>query len=432
MSTTRSTPLAESNEPPASSAGDARRSRHSVTVVIPTRNEGDNIEELVRQLDSSLGSIDAEVLFVDDSDDNTPDVIEHVAFTTSRRVRLIHRSGASRTGGLGGAIVAGFRTVESPWAVVMDGDLQHPPQVVPQLVQRAHRPDVNLVVATRYNGGGDSSGLSNRWRVLVSVVCTALARVFFPRKLRSVSDPMSGFFAVRLDAVDLDTLRPAGYKILLEIVARSQLGQAAQVPFSFQQRFTGESKASTREAYLFLRQLLRLRVAASMDTLRRVARFLLVGGSGIVVNTAVMALLLRATPMSYLTASVLGTHVAILWNYLILRAWVFGAGSKGSFAAGLARFWLLNAALLPVQLGLLALLVSGFGVAPEPANVVVLAAIFVLRYAVSAAWVFRPVKGAKEIDITDAALLARSPATATSASGSAAGNGEGPAMGATR
>jgi glycosyltransferase involved in cell wall biosynthesis len=102
----------ESPVKPATAALPARQQPTSfnVTVVIPTRNETGNVQELVRQLDASLGDLSAEILFVDDSDDDTPDVIERVALESPRPVRLMHRTGADRTGGLGGAIVAGLRT----------------------------------------------------------------------------------------------------------------------------------------------------------------------------------------------------------------------------------------------------------------------------------------------------------------------------------
>lgn len=362
----------------------------ALSIVVPTRNEGGNVAELVRRIDESLREVDAEILFVDDSDDDTPVIIEDVAARSTRSVRLIHRTGAARTGGLGGAILAGFRTVEAPWAVVMDGDLQHPPSAIPELMSAAEEPGVDLVVASRYADSGDASGLSSAWRVLVSSVFTVVAKLFFPWRLRTVSDPMSGFFAVRLDAIELDALRPAGYKILLEIVARSHLRRAAQVPFTFQERLAGESKASAREAYLFIRQLVRLRLAASMVSLRRVAGFLVVGASGIVVNTTVLALLLSSTAIPYQTAAVVGAHVAIVWNYLLLRLWVFDVPSSGSILSGLVRFWLLNVLLLPVQIGLLALFVSGFGAQVVPANIAVLVIVFGVRYLASSVWVFRP------------------------------------------
>jgi dolichol-phosphate mannosyltransferase len=118
----------------------------------------------------------------------------------------------------------------APWAVVLDGDLQHPPELVPRLFDLGEAEGADLVYGTRYGRSRDTSGLSGRARVLVSVLCTLLAKLIFPRRLRGVTDPMSGFFAVRLDAIPLGALRPTGYKILLEILARSPLSTVRPLP----------------------------------------------------------------------------------------------------------------------------------------------------------------------------------------------------------
>jgi polyisoprenyl-phosphate glycosyltransferase len=102
--------------------------------VVPTRNESGNVSLLVSRLAAALEGLDAQVIFVDDSDDGTPHEITAAARESSVPVRLHHRQGPERTGGLGGAVVAGLRLVESPWAVVMDGDLQHPPELLAQML----------------------------------------------------------------------------------------------------------------------------------------------------------------------------------------------------------------------------------------------------------------------------------------------------------
>jgi cellulose synthase/poly-beta-1,6-N-acetylglucosamine synthase-like glycosyltransferase/putative flippase GtrA len=377
----------------AATTGDPQ-ARPQVSIVVPTRNEAGNIAELLRQLDLSLDGLAAEVLFVDDSDDETPALIAAQAKLPGRRVRLLHRGPADRAGGLGGAVVAGFRAARAPVAIVMDGDLQHPPRTVPDLLS-ATTQDIDLAVASRYSGGGDAEGLSNRWRVAVSAICTLLARMFFPLRLHAIADPMSGFFAVRLAAVDLEALRPAGYKILLEIIGRSRPMRVVQVPFTFQSRLSGRSKASLREGGRLAAQLLRLRLAATAGSLGRATGFLTVGLSGAVVNTAALSLFTRGSHLQYLWASAAATQIAIGWNFVWLDRWVF-AHPGDAPAAGrwrrFARFWLLNIGLLPVQLGLMALLVTGWRMSAELANVLVLGVVFVARYLVSSRWVYRPAR----------------------------------------
>jgi len=360
-----------------------------ITIVIPTRGEAGNVDELIARLDRALGASRAELLFVDDSDDHTPEVIRAAAKRSSRPVRLLHREPGDRQGRLGGAVVAGFKIAHAPWAVVIDGDLQHPPEAVPSIVEARLGPGVDLVYGTRYVASGDAGGLSGRGRAWVSTLSTRLTKAMFPRKLRSVSDPMSGFFAVRLDALDLTTLRPVGYKVLLEILAGSRLGGTAGVPFSFQPRLSGESKASLAEGGRFLLQLAALRVGLSVSRLTQLLAFLAVGVSGVVVNTVALWLLTGGRLSApYLLASALATNIAVVWNFALLETWVFRKARYRSRLAGFTRFWLVNMVLLPVQLALLALAVEVAGMPPVAANLVVLTLVFVLRYLFTSAWVY--------------------------------------------
>ncbi|HET9647199.1 MAG TPA: GtrA family protein, partial [Microlunatus sp.] len=196
------------------------------------------------------------------------------------------------------------------------------------------------------------------------------------------------FFAVRLDAVDLNRLRPSGFKIFLEILARGGTAGVVGVPYEFQPRHDGQSKASMREGFIYLRRLISLRLGVGGPRLAQLVKFLLVGGSGVAVNTAALWLLSSVWSVPYLLGSVLATQVAILWNFILLERLVFHDSGRGFFA-GLARFWVLNLVLLPVQLGLLAVAVEALDMPTVPANVVVLGVVFVLRYLFTAGWVFR-------------------------------------------
>jgi dolichol-phosphate mannosyltransferase len=137
-----------------------------VCVLVPTRNEAGNVGPLVARLGPVLAGLGGEVLFVDDSDDHTPAVVAAAASAAAVPVRLLHRARAERTGGLGGAVQEGLAAATARWTVVMDGDLQHPPERVPELIAAAER-GADLVVATRYAGEGSAGGLSSRFRGLL-------------------------------------------------------------------------------------------------------------------------------------------------------------------------------------------------------------------------------------------------------------------------
>ena len=233
----------------------------TVSVVIPTFNEAGNVDELLRRLAEALPA-GAEVVIVDDSTDDTAALARAAAPAVPFTLTVIHRDEPS--GGLGGAVVEGLRAARADWAVVMDGDLQHPPAVVAELLAAA--PGHDVVVATRYADGGDGSGLGSPYRHAVSRGSKVLAARLLGGAVARMSDPLSGFFAVRRAALDLDAVDPIGYKILLELVVRSGLERIAEVPFTFGTRHAEESKSTAREGMRFLRHLRTLRAAQRVVT----------------------------------------------------------------------------------------------------------------------------------------------------------------------
>jgi dolichol-phosphate mannosyltransferase len=164
-----------------------------------------------------------------------------------------------RTGGLSGAVVDGLRVARAPWACVLDADLQHPPELIPTLLAKAQADGADLVVASRYCAHGRTEGLGPI-RTLISTVSRSAARMLFPWRLRGVTDPMSGFFLIRPGAVDVDALRPRGFKILLQLLVRCPALGAAEGGFAFANRHAGASKGSLREGLSYLRSLGELRL----------------------------------------------------------------------------------------------------------------------------------------------------------------------------
>jgi dolichol-phosphate mannosyltransferase len=233
----------------------------AVSLIVPTRNEAGNVSELLVRLDRLPAGVVGEVIFVDDSDDDTPAAIAYLAGSVDFPVAVVHREPGLRTGGLSGAVVEGFRRAGGQWLAVMDADLQHPPEVLADLFATAESAGADIVCATRNVNGGARDGLGAA-RDVISRSFAAFARRAFPRRLRGVSDPMSGFFLVRRSAVDPSTLRPTGFKILLEILVRTPALRRAEVAYEFAPRYAGDSKASLREGVTYLRHLARLRLAA--------------------------------------------------------------------------------------------------------------------------------------------------------------------------
>jgi len=238
-----------------------RIGRRTLSVVVPTRSEAPNVAALVSRLSGALrpSGLDWELVFVDGSDDSTPDAIRQ-AMLANPAVCLAHRAHGARRGGLGGAVSAGFEVARGEVVVVMDADLQHPPEVLAAVIAPVLSGEAELVAGNRYAWAGGSSGLAGWWRHLVSWACRVLVHVLVPSSLL-LADPLGGLFAVRRSVLEGVALRPCGYKILLEVAVRCRPHSVGNVGFDFARRQAGKSKANLREGLLFLRHLGRLAAA---------------------------------------------------------------------------------------------------------------------------------------------------------------------------
>ncbi len=352
-----------------------------LSIIVPTFNEGPNVDELLRRIGEAVHGRTFEVIFVDDSTDDTPRIIADAAATAAFPVRLIHRDDPAA--GLGGAVIEGVQAAAARWCLVMDGDLQHPPEDIPRLLDRAAQGDVDVVVASRYAAGGTASGLADATRTAVSRASTLLTKSMFPRKLHGCSDPMTGFFLLDRTAIDIDQLRPRGFKILLEILARRQL-RIAEVPFDFATRHAGESKASFRQGIRFLTQLAMLRFG-------RMSAFALVGGAGAIANLLIMWGLIRLG-MDYLPAAIIASEVTIIGNFLLLEYLVFAdmREESGRMRHRFIKSFTFNNLEALIRIPILSLLVEGAHIPSVLAAGLTLIAAFVVRFVFHALVVYAP------------------------------------------
>ena len=234
--------------------------RLSLSFVIPTRNEADNVRPLLSSICAAVPGSQKEIIFVDDSDDDTPDVLQKAIRESDCRAAVLRRSQLTRSGGLSTAVVRGFELAGGRFVCTMDADLQHPVSAVPMMLAAARQTDVEVVVGSRYTRGLTLKGFHDPGRFAVSAVARQLARMALP-PARLTSDPLSGFFLIRRSVVEGVRLQPMGYKILLEVLVRGRWSKIADVSYSFHSRNAGVSKATMREGRVFLRHLASLRDA---------------------------------------------------------------------------------------------------------------------------------------------------------------------------
>jgi dolichol-phosphate mannosyltransferase len=292
-----------------------------LTLVVPTLNEVDNVPDLVRELRESLADIDYRVVFVDDSTDETPGVIRDLA-REDGRVRLVRREGAERHGGLSTAVTRGLDLSSggSEYTCVMDADLQHPPGKVREMLEIARRTDADVVVASRYADGGSYTGLSGTLRRAISVGSKYLAQIVF-REARKTSDPMTGFFLLRNEAISGIQFRPTGFKVLLEILVCAPDLKVVEAPFDFRARHAGVSKATLRQGFDYLTHMLSL--FWYVPSAGRFWKFCLVGASGVLVNMVTLIVLAEVFDAHKVIAWMFAVGVSILSNFLLNNAFTW-------------------------------------------------------------------------------------------------------------
>ncbi len=224
-------------------------------IVTPTYNEEQNIKALVDQIDKALTGVDHRIVVVDDSTDSTPQVVRAM-MESNPNITLIHRDNGKSQGGLSTAVLAGFREASvSNYICVIDADLQHPPHKIVELFERAVQTNADIVIASRYIPGGSNEGLNGPLRKLVSIGSACLARMVFPVRLGKITDPLGGFFLFKASLISNAELKPLGFKILLDILMRTDWKKVEEVPYQFRARANGTSKATFTQGKLFLLQL---------------------------------------------------------------------------------------------------------------------------------------------------------------------------------
>jgi dolichol-phosphate mannosyltransferase len=289
----------------------AERTGPLLSVVVPTFNERDNVRPLVHELSEALAGVEWEVIFVDDdSPDGTADVARELARERSR-VRCIHRIGRR---GLASACVEGMLGSSAPYLAVMDGDLQHDPKIIPQMLAVLERQDAELVIGSRYVNGGNVDDWTGMRRA-ISRFATWLGRAVVPPNLK---DPMSGFFALRRDlfeevARDLSCL---GFKILLDIVTTAHHAvEFREIPFGFRTRKAGASKLDGLVAWEYAMLLADKLIGRYVPV--RFLSFGIIGVAGVGVHLAVLTLAYRVAYFEFVTSQAIAVTLSMVFNYAV-------------------------------------------------------------------------------------------------------------------
>lgn len=285
-----------------------------VSVVLPTYNESASLPLLIPRILDALhaAGLRGEVIVVDD---NSPDGTAETAEELGRAlpVRTLKRT---HERGLATAVLTGFRLSQASVCVVMDADGSHPVQALGEMVHMILADKAEIVVGSRHVPGGGSkdwplfSQLKSRFAASLALGLTAM------------TDPTTGFMAVRRTLLDKLELDPVGWKIVLEIAVKAHPARIAEVPIVFVDRQAGESKQSLKVLGHYLTHLYKLykfRFPAFIEFLK----FCLVGLIGLFVDLSTVALLKHTLALDTRLCQLFGFSAAVTFNYTANRHFSF-------------------------------------------------------------------------------------------------------------
>lgn len=330
-----------------------------ISLVVPTYNERGNIDKLVERTGEALASTKEpfELIIVDDnSPDGTAEAVKALQ-STRPWLQLLVRT---QDRGLSTAVMAGWQIAQGDILGCMDADLQHPPEVLANLVENLRRTHADITVASRHVRGGGVSDWS-LVRRFVSWTATLLATMILPGTLGEVKDPMSGFFLLRRGVIRRALLKPRGYKILLEVLAKGEYETVTEVPFVFEERVEGGSKIGSSIMWDYVLHL--GRISFETGEAARIGKFAVVGLSGALVNLVVYRELVKLPGLTVWSAAATAAAAAVVNNFVWNERFTFPESHKtkpgwGPMLGRFKMFALISAAGLVLNVGVVELLVG--------------------------------------------------------------------------
>jgi dolichol-phosphate mannosyltransferase len=282
-----------------------------LSIIVPTFNEHDNIQELLRRVRACLPHAAWEVIFVDDdSPDGTADLVRTLA-AEDNRVRCIQRI-ARR--GLSSACIEGMLSSSAPFLAVIDADLQHDERLLPRMLEALKSDDTDIVVGSRYAAGGDI-GDWKASRARLSRLATRISRTLVPAQL---TDPMSGFFMMRREVFTeaQRRLSSLGFKILTDLFASSPRElRFKELSYSFGARHAGVSKFDSASAWDYAMLVLDKLVGRWVPV--RFLAFSIVGSLGVLVHFAVLWLLFTGLKNTFVVSQAAAIGCAMTFNFSV-------------------------------------------------------------------------------------------------------------------
>jgi len=342
---------------------------YDLTVIIPTYNEKENIRDTIIEINNimELANINGQILVVDDnSPDGTADIVKELAGEIKNVdicVRYFDR-------GLSQSVVSGIKESNTVIVLVTDADRSHAIGLIPTMYHKIIEGN-DIVIGSRYMKGGGIKQWSLKRRI-ISIGATFLGRLILP----DVTDPVSGFFAMKKKVIEGVELKPSGYKILLEILGKGIWDKFVEIPYEFTDRKMGKSKLKPKIIIEYVQQVIDItwyslwhHKSAAWREWMRVLKFCIVGSTGIIVNMGVLYVLKEFAGLPLMIASFIAIELSIANNFLWNDWWTFNQKyNKDGGLTRLFRFHMVSIAGLVINMGILFSLTNMFGVYYMVAN----------------------------------------------------------------
>ncbi len=351
-----------------------------LSLVIPTYNEKENIQKLIKKIQAEFreNKINGEIIAVDDnSPDGTGQILDKIS-KQSKNIRVIHRKGKL---GLSSAVLDGWKIAKGRVLGVMDADLSHPPEKIKELFQAIEKGEADFTIGSRYIKGGKIKGWNFK-RKLMSKTATLLARVY-----TKVKDPMTGFFMIKRDCIKGVEINPKGFKILLELIIKADYKKIKEIPIIFVNRIGGKSKAGAKEILYYLQNLTGY-LPYKKNIIKEFFKFAFVGGIGTLVNIIILYLLTEKAGIYYIISAIFSFIVAMTSNFILNKIWTFKESIKLNVGKKYLQFGLVSITALIVNLFFLYAFTEFLGIYYIISQVLAIGVALIINFLGNKIWTF--------------------------------------------
>ncbi len=301
-----------------------------VSIIIPTKNEGGNLEEIFLRIKKALENFcDYEIILADSSNDETRKFMEEVIKEFGKEHKIKAMVLDCNGDDLSNAIIQSLNYGTYDIVAIMDGDLQHPPEMLPEMLKILEKQNADIVIGSRITKNFSIV------RTIVSGVYRSLVYLFVKNSTK-IRDPGSGFFVFRKKILENVSLKPLGFKILVEILDKAHYEKVIEKRFIFEDRKSGTSKFNLNQSYISFIHL--FHIAKHNKEYDRFLKFSIVGASGIIINMGCLYILTEFFKIFYLFSSAIAIELSIISNFILNDIWTFKNERNGNFFVRMGKF----------------------------------------------------------------------------------------------